>query len=234
MNPTFELFAAIKAGNAVKVKELIAAHPALVNAQDETGVPAILMAKYCGQSAIVDFLLASGAELNIFAAAATNQLDRVAALCEADTSLVNAYSSDGFPVLGLAAFFGHLEVVEFLLAQGADPNAAARNPMRVTSLHAAVAHHQADAALAIAERLLTHGANANAAQQSGWMPLHEASARGQDRLVTLLLSHGAEINARNDDGKTPLSLAIEKGHSATAELLRRSGATETAELIHHS
>lgn len=60
--------------------------------------------------------------------------DRIAELLDRDPTLANAYASDGFFPLGLAAFFGHPEAVALLLARCADVTAVARNPMRVQAL----------------------------------------------------------------------------------------------------
>jgi ankyrin repeat protein len=97
--------------------------------------------------------------LDLYEAAASESMERVEELVRADSSLVNTYSSDGFTALGLSAFFGHQEVVEFLLTAGADPNLAARNPMHVTPLHSAAAHSRPTVAFAVARQLLMHGAN---------------------------------------------------------------------------
>jgi ankyrin repeat protein len=228
MNPEQEMIEAVKAGDVVKVKELIAGNPALVQAKNESRVSAILLATYYGRQEVVDALLASGPELDIFEAAAVGTLDRVAELLKSDSARVHAYSPDGFPPLGLAAFFGHKDIVEFLLANGADPDAVSHNAMRVRSLHAAAAHRRPAVALAISEILLAHGAKANVAQTGGVTPLHEAAAHGHDDLVTLLLAHGAEVNLKSEDGNTPLQMALERGHPDTAELLRRHGATEAS------
>ncbi len=62
------------------------------------------------------------AQVGVFAAAAKGQTDELRSLVEKDPALINAYSPEGFTPLGLAAFFGHAEAVEALLAAGADVN----------------------------------------------------------------------------------------------------------------
>ena len=61
-----------------------------------------------------------------------------------------------------------------LMANGADVRTAAKNAMKVTSLHAAAAGKWID----IAKILLEHGADPNARQMRGYVPLHEIAGQG--------------------------------------------------------
>src|SRR5262245_57429605 len=121
-----EFIDAATQGDVAKVKEMLAADPSLAEAKDEKGVSVILKAAYYGKRDVVDALLASGIQLNIFEAAATGQTERVRELTKQDPVLANAYSPDGFTPLGLAAFFSHAETVNALLDAGAEVNMASR------------------------------------------------------------------------------------------------------------
>lgn len=226
MSTSVQMFEAVKSGDAANVIELLDAHPALVNAKNENGVSAVLLATYFGHREIVEILLARGAELNIFDAAAAGDLDRLKALAAEDTGLIGSYSPDGFTPLGLAAFFGRKDVLDFLLRHGADANAASKNQMRVTPLHSAVAHRDPEIATAMVESLLSSGAKVNVAQDGGWTPLHQAAAHGQLEIMKLLLDQKADVNAKSDDGSTPLRMAQNKGFSEAAEMLQQHGATQ--------
>jgi cytohesin len=68
--------------------------------------------------------------------------------------------------------------------------------------------------------LLEAGADPNARQESGFVPLHDAAANGNAALVELLLKHGARADAKTDDGKTAGEMAAERGHKELAERLR--------------
>ncbi|HLW79952.1 MAG TPA: ankyrin repeat domain-containing protein [Terriglobia bacterium] len=222
MAPAESILDAIRAGNAARVKELLAQEPGLVNARSERGESAVLLAAYYRRQDLLAILLASGPDLNIYEAAAAGALDPVKAQLTADPSLLNSYAPDGFTPLGLAAFFGHPEIVDFLLAQGAEVNAASRNAFAVMPLHSATASRH----LGIAQALVEHRADVNARQQGGYAPLHEAANTGNEEMTRLLATHGANPNARADDGRTPLSIAVSKGYDAVADLLRQRGATE--------
>jgi ankyrin repeat protein len=224
MNSEKEFLEAVKAGEANRVKELLKADPTLVNSEDKIGISAILLAKYYGHQEVVEALLENADELNIFEASAVGNEERIAALLKSDADLVNSYSPDGFAPLGLAAFFGHKEILRLLLDHGADANVVSKNAIQVRPLHSAVAHRQPEVALAMAEILLANGAEVDVKQNGGWTPLHQAAAHGQNEMVKLLLKHGANVNANNDDGKTPIKMAQNNGHDETADLLRQHGA----------
>src|SRR5256885_7222216 len=137
-SPAAAFFDAIKAGELDRVKAMVSADPSLVNARDADGT-AILTAVYHRQKEIVNLLVARGASLSLFEAAAAGEIERVERLIGESPSDVNGYSPDGWTPLHLAAFFGHAKIVELLLAHGADVTARAKNPNANTPLHAALA-----------------------------------------------------------------------------------------------
>jgi ankyrin repeat protein len=214
-----QIFEGVKAGDMASVEALIEGDPALVNARDEMGNSALLLALYYGHREIADILLAKGAVLNIFEASAAGKTDNVKQLLEGDASLIRTYSHDGFTALHLAAFFGHPELLNFLLDKGANPNAVAHNPMSVTPLHSAAAHYQPDVATQMVAALIEHGADVNAKQEGGFTALHSAAQNGNIGLIRLLLDHRADPQARSQDGKTPRDLAVESKHEEAAKLL---------------
>ena len=201
-----EFLDAATQGDVAKVKEMLGIDPLLAQSKDQNGVSVILKATYYGKRDVVEELLASGVQLNIFEAAATGQTDRVRTLIEEDPALVNSYSPDGFAPLGLAAFFGHPQTVDALLAAGAEVNAPSRETMKLTPLASAMATAQNQ----IARTLIAHGANVNARGDNDVTPLHTAAARGNIEAATFLLDHGADINATTKDGKKPVSYAEER------------------------
>jgi uncharacterized protein len=184
--------------------------------RDQNGVSAILEAVYHGQQDVVAALLASGAQLDIFEAAATGHTAQLQTLITQDHSLVNSYAPDGFTPLGLAVFFGHADTVDALLAAGAEVNAAYRETMKLTPLASAMAVGRND----IARTLIAHGADVNAKAANDLRPLHTAAARGNLESATLLLEHGADISATSSDGKTAISYAEERNHPEMVQFLK--------------
>src|SRR3954453_23723703 len=209
---------AIKAGEFERVKAMVSANPALINARSGTADSAILTAVYHRQKEIVNLLVARGATLSIFEACAAGEIERVERTL--DSSTINTYSSDGWTPLHLAAFFGHPKITELLLAQHADVTARSRNTNGNTPLHAALAgNHKLVAGL-----LIGHGADVNAADAQGWRPLHLAAANNNLDAIKALIAQGADVAAGNGEGLTPLSLAQEKNHREASALLRKYGA----------
>lgn len=181
----------------------------------QDGLSEIMRALYHRQTDVVNELLASGVELNVYEAAGTGQTQRLKELFVADPSLVNSHSSDGFTPLGLAVFFGHPETVDALIDAGADVNLPSREAMKVTPLASASAARQ----LEIARTLIARGANVNARAANDFTPLHEAAASGKIDFAQLLIEHGADVNAKASDGKTPLDYARQHNRDEMVGLL---------------
>jgi ankyrin repeat protein len=186
-----EITAAIQQGDAARVRQLLAADPALLAARTPQGVSLVSLSCYFRRSAIAAILIEFGAVLDLFDACAVGDLDRVRALLQESPASVNAYSSDGFYPLGLAAFFGHRSLAEFLLDSGADVNQQASNSFKVAPIHAAVVNGD----IATVKLLLDRGANPNARQQNDYTALRAAVATSRQDIANLLLSHGAVADA---------------------------------------
>jgi uncharacterized protein len=211
-----EIFEAIRAGDLATVTSLLDEDVSLASAKNESGTSAVLMSIYTGRSEIRDLLLARGASLDLPDAAAVGNLDRVKQIVESDPSSARSFSPDGFPVVALAAVFGHLNVAQYLAEHKADINAHAANGSGYNALTGATASGHAK----IVEWLLANGADANYRYGPGYSALLTAAANGHLEIVKLLLAHGADANATTNDGKSAVSLAAERNHAEVAEYLR--------------
>jgi ankyrin repeat protein len=214
-------FEAIRSGDLAIVKSLVGADSSLASARNDSGVSGVLTAVYTGHGEIRDFLIASGAVLELPEAAAVGNLAHVRNLVEENHAQANSFSPDGFPVVALAAFLGHLEVVQYLAAHGADVNAAATNGSGYSALTGAVTSGH----VAVVQWLLEHGANANYRYSAGYSPLLTAAANGRLDIAKLLLAHGADPYATTSDGKSALDLANERNHPEVAALFRARAAS---------
>ena len=219
---TEEFFKSIKSGDLAKVTKLVESHPNLLGATAKSGATGILFALYGGHQDIAMFLAARKDNLDIYEASSLGDLEHVKQLVKRDPDTVKSYSAEGFPALGLAAFLGQGDVVKYLLENGADVNAVAKNPTGYTALTGAVSTGRKE----IAELLLRKGANVNHQYEEGFTALMEASAGGGLEMTKLLLTHGADVNAKTKDNKTALSYALEKAHQEIAALLRAQGAVQ--------
>jgi len=214
-----EFFDAIKQGDREGVERRLKLDPGLINARDN-GLSPILVAAYYQEPEIASFLADKAIVSTIFEASATGRLNHVMRLLARDPQLVNNYAEDGFQALGLACFFGHIEVAEYLVKGGAPINAPSRNELGAAPLQSAVAAGHAE----IVRMLLKHGADPNVREQGGSTPLHAAAQNGDEDMIRILLFGGSDLNIKNDEGKTPLDLAMEAEH-AKATLLLGEGIT---------
>jgi len=179
------LVEAVKAGDLGKVRAILESNFLLASQRLPNGESPLMAALYRGHGDIVQALIDAGAEIDVFAAAATGRsadLER-----QVDASTVNAYAYDGWTALHLAAFFGHLDNVTLLLASGADVEAVSRNNLTNTPLHAATAGRHSDVALA----LLGAGADPSVVDSGGYTPLQIATQNGLDAVIVAIARDSA-------------------------------------------
>ena len=219
MSNAADLFASVGAGDAASVARMLELEPELLNARNEQGISAVLMACYMGRTEIRDLLVEKGATLELHEAAAAGKLSRVKESVEGNPELARSYSPDGFPVVALAAAFGHEDVARYFFEKGADINAVASNETGYTALTGAAAGNHAS----IVKWLVENGANVNYRYAKGHSPLLEAAANGRLDIVKTLVAHGADLHARTDDGKNAFDFAQERAHNEVAEFLRGKG-----------
>jgi uncharacterized protein len=220
MDNVKDFFAAIRTGDAATTRTILEAEPALASARNEQGQSPVLAAVYSGRTEIRDLLIAQGVHLEFYEAAAAGQFESVERFVAKDPDLARSYSPDGFPVLALAAAFGHFSIVRYLFEKGGDVSAVARNGSGYNALTGAVTNGREE----IAVWLLENGADANYRYGPGYSPLLAAAANGHLGIVKDLLVHGADIHAKTNDGKSALAIAEERKHPEVAAHLRSQGA----------
>ena len=214
---------AVKAGDLDAVRRGLAEQPDLLNGTNAAGQSALLLAKYYRQEKVAEYLLGQGPALDLFLASAVGETATVLKTIDADPSLLETHSSDGWTPLHLAAFFGHSELAQALIDRGATIDSRSTNAMRNTPLHAATAGRK----LEVIHLLLHGGANVNATQEGGWTALHAAAQNGDREMFELLLAHGADLQARAENQQTALDLALVRGHGEIATLIDSIGPQST-------
>ena len=169
-----DLFEAIAAGDEQLVRELLERRPDAAEERDEEGVSAVRRALYAGHDKLATVLLDANPALDVFDAAAAGRTRGLEELLEGEPALAQAWSSDGFTALHLAACFGHSKLVGILLEHGADPNA--RQGGGLTPLHAAAQNGDRESV----EALLESGADSALADDEGRTPRDLARAAGHE------------------------------------------------------
>ncbi len=211
-----QLFDAIRKGDAAEVRALLTAEPSLSDARHDSGATPVLWAVYTGHAELAE-LASGGRQPDFFEACALGRRERAAEILARDPKLVHEYSADGFSPLGLAVFFGHVDIARLLVERGADVDQPSRNALRVAPLHSAVA----SGTLELVELLLSNGARPDCTESADATPLHSAAGHGSREMVDRLLASGADRRRRTKDGKTAADLAREYGHGELAAELER-------------
>jgi len=186
----------IARGNAEDLAVVLEKEPSLALAPVPGAPSAILLALYHGRRDLAELIESKVPELSMFEAAALGR-----PLPRGD---VDAFASDGFSPLGLAAFLGQLDSVEALLAMGANVDLRSENGLKVRPLQSALANQHSE----VIDRLLTAGAAVNDPDDD-WTPLHYAAYHGDSDLAARLEKLGA-VARPNHRGQTPADVAKPK------------------------
>ena len=203
-------------------------HGEVVDKLNGNGCPALHLAAKGGSVAVVESLLAAGAqpdlrggetECTAFDLAADGGcVDTVTALAHHGAN-VNATNKDGRTALHVATC-NIVAVIDALIEAGADVDAGKRE----TSLHVATGLGLSEAAAA----LLRHGADTDKASY-GDSALHIAASKNSSAaIVEALLAAGAKPNLRGRLQTTALGLAAEGGHVGVMEVVIQHGASLNA------
>jgi len=123
-------------------------------------------------SSIIMLIPLSSSATTIFEAAEQGDLAQVQALLQEDPQLLNAVDDGGYTPLHEAAYNGQIEILDYLIAKGANLNATSASGS--TPLHGAAFHGYVKAA----ERLIEEGAAIEVRNAGGFTPFLGACAGG--------------------------------------------------------
>ncbi|MEQ8415411.1 MAG: ankyrin repeat domain-containing protein [Imperialibacter sp.] len=180
------------------------------------GVSLITFAAYYRNLEAVRTIRSYLGNVTIHEACCIGELETVKEHLDKTPVALNSFSADGFTPLGLACFFGHVNLAAYLIETGADVNIAANNDFRVAPIHSACAISN----VPIVNLLIAAGANVNLPQQKGICPIHSACHNGSLDIVKLLIAAGARHNAADESGKLPVDYALEKNYEELAAYLQ--------------
>ncbi|HUQ72260.1 MAG TPA: ankyrin repeat domain-containing protein [Planctomycetaceae bacterium] len=187
-------------GDIDTVRALIAADPAIVDADDQHNWRPIFHAGLWRREAVVRLLIEAGADLA---------------------------AHDGY-VLHYAGEVPNNKTIVSLLVQYGALDAHVR-PTDDLSRQFLAAIFLADAGR-VRSLLARHPQLASAPDGRGDLPIHHASRNGDTEIVRLLIERGADVNAKNPRGHTVLYCAGGHGHLDCLRLLLESGADREAQV----
>ena len=250
---------AVLSGNPAMVKVFLGAG-ARIDLRDRSGDTALHLAAARSSPEILDLLLAAHPDLEAANAKDETALD--AAVLKGRASTVATLLANGANARRLhsvnergplheACVKGFAELIEPLLAAGADPtqldrfgqspldlalaykNAGAiavllRLGARLKGCQVAAEHAMESATVRgrteITSMLIQGGFDINKPTETGSTYLHDAALKGQSKMAQLLLDWGARVDALNLSGGTPLHDAALGGNTDVIDLLLNRGA----------
>ncbi|KAF5582266.1 ankyrin 1 [Fusarium pseudocircinatum] len=123
--------------------------------------------------------------------------------------------------VAIAALFGHMDIVKYLLEQELDIEAEGQfgTPLR----SACLMNHKYTV-----QELLQRGANVNTEERKG-NALYVAAVKGHVDVVRILLDEGADVHQKTGPSGTALQAAAYYGHRKVVEMLLDAGADVHAE-----
>jgi len=221
-----QIFAAIEAGDSVKVRDILLKKPQAASSKITLGGDTALhFAAYRepgDKGRCIEALLSTpGQEMNGFNANKFTPLMLAAAhgkASQAQALLTSGAKADvGSPATGdtalhLAAGHGHPDCLQVAINCGANLNVT--NNDLDTPLHSACEYDKIECVL-----VLLGSANFAAQNKSGKTPLHTAAEAGSIPICQALLKAGADRAAKDAQGLTPGRLAIASGkHECAAAI----------------
>jgi ankyrin repeat protein len=213
-----DIWAASAMGDAARIRELLAADPALVHAP---GPNAASPLHFAATAEAACALLEAGADLTVKDTYGRTPVEFIASYGgKRRAAAEQVLQKNGLRDAFLSCALGDTGEVENWLKH--DPaivglrQAAHDN----TLLHLACRHGHVE----IVALLLAHGADIMARASGGLTALHLAAGSGHTRVAELLLEKGAEVNAREAyHDSTPLGWAEFHGYKETASFLENRG-----------
>ena len=218
---------AAQSGNVIIIETMLS-KGLDIDARDETlGVTPLMVSIESGKLEAAKYLLEKGADKSLKTTPGKLPLLSIASVAGSIAAVemllshgcnIDARDSEGNTPLMRATRLGNTEVVEYLLAQGA-------NPLLINTSDLGLLHLAAfsDNALTI-KAVLSKNLDINASRTVlGITPLLFCLGQGKLEAANYLLAAGADENLKSKDGLTVLSAAAMSGNVAAIEMLLKRG-----------
>lgn len=196
----------------VSIVEVLLKHAAPVHTEiPMIGVTALHVAARSGNKAIVELLVANGADINqpnsqgtaaLHLACRYGHVDVVASLLGRDTTMRLGDGQQNTP-FHIASIYGRLETLQLLWEKGPESQMHDRNMYSNQPLHLAALNDRSR----IIPWLLENGASISEPGSQNKQALHHACAEGAANAAITLIENDAPIHERTPEGHNPLLLA---------------------------
>ena len=217
------LLEAAAAGNEKKIEELLQILEIDINVKNENDETPLHEAAKSNNSAVIKLLLGQeNIQVNaqdkqgytpLSIAIEQNNTASISSLLESTKTDVNIKTKWGSSPLHLAIQKDNQELVEDLIAKGANVNATDNHD--ISPLHIATLLGSTK----VIALLLAKGANINAMDEDGNTPLHIAAEEGKESVIELLLTMRADVKMIDKRGLTPLHKAALAGNKLAIQAL---------------
>ncbi|XP_046371140.2 ankyrin repeat domain-containing protein 50-like [Haliotis rufescens] len=248
-------------GHVSMVKYLLSQHIIDINSRSKKGKTPLMKAAYYGQSDVLKFLVSEGANVSLVDDDGDNilhwaciggQVGVVKYLLSQYSVDINSRAKMGKTPLMKAAYYGHRDVLEFLVSKGANVSMVDDDGDNI--IHYASIRGQVEVLKHIISRgivnirsrgkygrtplmrsayygnrkvfdlLVSEGGRISSVDDKGYNILHLASIGGRVEMVKHILSQNmTDINSRNKDGETAAMIAMRKGHPVVYDFLVSRG-----------
>jgi cytohesin len=230
-----EIHDLVAVGELESVQSALESQPELVKARNENGRTPLHIACRSDHSAIVEYLVARGAEVNarddyqstpLHFAAYRNLTETIQVLLEHEAEIDAQNHAQATP-LHYAALADHAEAVQLLTAADADleiPDDYGRTPLILCA--------REEGGPRTAKALIAAGADVTAVDKNGDDALELAAWRGKVGVVDLLLDAGAQLPKSGPDAQDRFRYAASGGLTRLFNSLVQAGANPDFPISH--
>jgi len=206
------LHMAVRTGQ-IKLAEMLIDKGADINVRTDQEMTPLMLAVLHRHTDIEQRLRDKGAATDIFVETIKGDRKAVEVLLRSAPEVVNAKNGE-FRPLHWAAYCGYIDILNVLVANGADVQADTEH---ASPLYWAVRKNHIEAA----KLLLSAGAPVDAVNEKGNTVLHYVVS---PEMAQLLIDKGADVNKRSEQGHTPLhGIVGSNGHKGVLKLLLQFG-----------